>query len=212
MKRKPTKADRVLEWLLSPDFDPWAEESEVNGCYGERGPLPAEWIEPLFKACLDRSRDREQRASLLELFERMPQEDVVKAVKNLFDVDDEVVLDAVRTGNPADLLYWADSLLPGYDHIPVVKNAVQQVLDCAIDGNGRAEASFLDVDEDAVEWLDDPATVPVEYDVPNTCATCSSFKPTQISDEGVLGECATHSAELGLFSHKASCDDWTKRG
>ena len=75
----------------------------------------------------------------------------------------------------------------------------------------EAEAFFQGIDEEALDWLDDRFRVPKSYKVPHTCATCDNFYPAELGEGGVLGECAIHSEEFGLFRHSASCDQWHRR-
>jgi hypothetical protein len=211
-KKKAIPGIEDLEHLLAPEkSQPWAITEAVCERYGESESLPAEWAEPLLKACLDDSRSRQQRSEIMCLLNRLPSEKLAKIVEDLVYLDSGIVHDAAQEGNMRELVYHVDAMLPGYREVPAVEEAIKQILVSAMDAERRADANFLGVDEDAMDWLDDPDNVPDQYNIPNTCATCDSFYPRDISDEGVLGECAVHSTELGLFAHTSTCKRWAER-
>ena len=214
--KKDSAAKKILKLLLAKDSGPFpfSGNEELSELYGESEPFPGEWVEPVVKACLDTSRPYAQRADLMGLLSRLPSEKVAETVRKLFRfdmLDSEYIHDAVQEGDTSCLNNLLDRRLPGYRSVPAVVEVVQQILASEIGQERRAEAHFLGVDGGAIDWLDSPENVPGVYNISNTCATCSSFYPQVINDEGVLGHCGLHSAELGLFAHRATCDDWSKR-
>ncbi len=202
----------MLSQLLALDrTDPLAVGNIVFDRYGDTESLPAEWAEPLVKACMDESRSREQRLQLMYQLVRLPAHVVTRTISSHLYLDSGLVRNAVRDGDDFALIEHLDDVLPGYDDVPVVRMALGQELFDAVAGTRGAEANFSKADDDAIDWIDNPHLVPIIYDIPNTCATCTTFYPRAITDEGILGECAKRSAGHGLFAHCDTCEKCIQR-
>jgi hypothetical protein len=212
MSKNSTPKGELLDQLLALDrSEAWDIGSAVYDTYGESGYLPTEWADPLIKACLDDSRSREQRLQFMYQLVRLPPPVVTKTIGSHLYLDQDLVKGAIEDGDDYALLQHLDELLPGFGEVPAVNQALGMELFDAVAGTRGKGAVFSPIDDDIIDWIENPNLVPLPYDIPNTCASCTSFYPRAITEEGVLGECAQHSANIGLCPHIADCEDWTER-
>jgi hypothetical protein len=174
-------------------------------------PLPPSWTVPLVDACFDQSRDEEQRYYFVELLRKLPDDRVKTAIGARLDMSYEALHGYRVCGDFVILEQEIEGQLPGYRSVKTVNDAVEDLISGEVRSQASADLMFQGIDEVALDWLDNPEQVPEVYAIEGKCATCSCYRPSEIGDGGVLGECDIHSAELGMFRQDATCDQWSLR-
>lgn len=196
----------LLARLLSDDPETSARAYEE----ATTQPLDERWCRSFVVAYMDYTRPHDVRSQFAELLSRFPDDVVTREFSARFQIDTSIIHDAVMEGNTLSLEAAAERVAPEFECNALLKRLVTEYLNEAVRRERHATAYFEHgVDSDAVDWVDDPSVMPESYQVPGTCATCSSFSPVEVGDGGVLGECSKHSAECGMFRQDATCKDWT---
>jgi len=154
----------------------------------------------------------EHRIYLLELlgsYEALTIENTLG--KAGFYIDSGILHDYHQCGDRRYLDSVLQRLLPNYQYVEAVNSAVEGYLHRHLRLQAETELSFQGIDSAALDWIDDPETVPQVYAKDRKCATCAHYRPMEAAEGGVLGECGLYTAKLGLFRHDSSCEEWVKR-